>query len=120
MAISQTVLADFLFLGHEQNGSWALSSDKTRLFAMATGAYLDIIAEIFNRHAIPRLIDLNGKHFAKVTGYPELIHGDLESADLSKLGEFLKTCADLGLITPDEMLEDYLRTQASLPPRIDS
>ena len=33
--IAMTVLADFIFLGHQQNGSWALSSDKTELFAMA-------------------------------------------------------------------------------------
>lgn len=32
--IAMTVLADFIFLGHQQNGSWALSSDKTELFAM--------------------------------------------------------------------------------------
>ena len=38
--IAMTVLADFIFLGHQQNGSWALSSDKTELFAMACGAYL--------------------------------------------------------------------------------
>lgn len=42
-AIAMTVLADFIFLGHEQVGSFALSSDKTQLFSMAIGAYLDII-----------------------------------------------------------------------------
>lgn len=29
--IAMTVLADFIFLGHQQTGSWALSSDKTEL-----------------------------------------------------------------------------------------
>ena len=58
--IAMTVLADFIFLGHQQNGSWALSSDKTELFAMACGAYLDIIAETFNSQGIPNLIDING------------------------------------------------------------
>ena len=43
--IAMTVLADFIFLGHEQNGSWALSSDKTELFSMACGAFLDIFAD---------------------------------------------------------------------------
>lgn len=51
--IAMTVLADFIFLGHQQNGSGALSSDKTELFAMACGAYLDIIAETFNSQGIP-------------------------------------------------------------------
>lgn len=120
VSIAQTVLGDFLFLGHEETGSWALSSDKTRLFAMATGAYLDSICETFNRFAIPRLIDLNAAHFARITGYPELIHGDIETADLSKLGEFVKTCMELGLITPDENLEAYLRVQASLPEKVEA
>lgn len=120
VSIAQTVLGDFLFLGHEETGSWALSSDKTRLFAMATGAYLDSICETFNRFAIPRLIDLNAAHFTRITGYPELIHGDIETADLSKLGEFMKTCMELGLITPDENLEAYLRVQASLPEKVEA
>lgn len=113
--IAMTVLADFLFLGHEKSGSWALSSDKTKMFAMAIGAFLDIITETFNRKAIPALIEMNGKHFAKISGYPELIHGDIETQDLAKLGAYMKEMAGLGLITPDEELESYLREQASLP-----
>lgn len=117
--IAQTVLADFLFLGHEKTGSFALSSDKTALFAMAIGAFLDIICETFNRKAIPALIDLNAKHFSKISGYPKLIHGDIETQDLAQLGTFLKEMAGLGLITPDEELESYLRTQASLPEKLE-
>ena len=41
--MAMTVLADFIFLGHQSVGSFALSSDKTELFSMAIGAYLDII-----------------------------------------------------------------------------
>lgn len=117
--IAQTVLADFLFLGHEKTGSFALSSDKTALFAMAIGAFLDIICETFSRKAIPALIDLNAKHFSKISDYPKLIHGDIETQDLAQLGTFLKEMAGLGLITPDEELESYLRTQASLPEKLE-
>lgn len=117
--IAMTVLADFLFLGHETVGSFALSSDKTELFATAIGAYLDVICETFNRHAIPRLIDINAKSFAGLSDYPHLTHGDIETQDLSKLGAYLKDMTGLGLITPDDALEEYLREQASLPARID-
>ena len=113
--IAMTVLADFLFLGHEQSGSWALSSDKTRLFAVAIGTYLDIIGEVFNQKAIPALIEINGLDAA----YPKLVHGDIETVDLDKLGGFLKTCAELGLINADDTLEDYLRAQAGLPARLE-
>lgn len=116
VSIAQTVLADFLFLGHQAVGSFALSSDKTELFAVAIGAYLDIICETFNRHAIPRLIALN-KKFGD--SQPRLIHGDIETQDLAKLGAFIKDMAALGLITPDDVLEEFLRQQASLPTKVE-
>ncbi len=68
--IASTVMADFILLGQGDNGSWALSSDKTRLFSLAIGTYLDIICETFNSQGIPRLIDLNGNHFSGITDYP--------------------------------------------------
>lgn len=116
--IAMTVLADFLFLGHEKSGSWALSSDKTELFSMAIGAYLDMICETFNRKAIPALIELNRNHFSDAD-YPKLVHGDIETQDLAKLGAFLKDMTGIGLITPDDTLEEYLREQAGLPTKID-
>lgn len=119
ISISRTVLADFIFLGSSNVGSWALSSDKTALFSVAIGSFLDIICETFNRHAIPALIDINGGHFSGISGYPTLIHGDIETQNLTELGTFLKEMTGIGLITPDEQLEDYLREQSSLPPRIE-
>lgn len=116
--IAMTVLADFLFLGHEQTGSWALSSDKTELFSMAIGAYLDMICEVFNRKAIPALIEMNRKSFSSAE-YPMLIHGDIETQDLQKLGTFLKDMTGIGLITPDDELETYLREQANLPVKVE-
>ena len=82
--MAMTVLADFIFLGHQQVGSFALSSDKTELFSMAIGAYLDIICETFNSQGIPQLIDVNGSHFDGITDYPKLAHGDIENADTQK------------------------------------
>jgi len=117
--IAMTVLADFLFLGHGNTGSWALSSDKTRLFSMAIGAYLDIITETFNRKAIPQLMELNKKSFAGIGGYPKLVHGDIEVAEYDKIAPFLKDLIGVGVLTPDESLEDFIRTTYSLPPRID-
>ena len=117
--IAMTVLADFIFLGHQNTGSWALSSDKTELFGMAIGAYLDLICEVFNRKAIPQLINMNGSYFDGLTDYPKLIHGDIETQDLDKLGAFIEIMTGTGIITPDEGIEDYLRRQAGLPERIE-
>lgn len=115
--ISQTVLADFIQLGHESVGSFALSSDKTNLFSMAICAFLDIICQTFNSQGIPALIDINGDHFAGVTDYPLLTHGDIEDVDLATMATFIKDMTSIGVIIPDESLEDYVRQLGKLPKR---
>lgn len=115
--MAMTVLADFIFLGHQANGSWALSSDKTELFSMAAGAFLDIICETFNGQGIPRLIDMNGEYFKGITDYPRMTHGDIEDADITKVSSFLKDMTGMGLLVPDDGLEDYIRQVGHLPER---
>ena len=117
--MAQTVLADFIMLGHESVGSFALSSDKTELFAMAIGAFLDVICETFNTQGIPALIDVNGSHFAGITDYPFLAHGDVNDRDITELSTFLKDMIGVGVLMPDEDLEDFVRDAAHLPERTD-
>lgn len=116
--ISSTVMADFILLGHQQVGSFALSSNKTKLFSVAIGSYLDTICEVFNNQAIPALIDLNAGHFKGMTDYPKMVHADIEEPDLDKLGEFIQRMVGCGALFPDEALDDYLRRAAKLPERI--
>ncbi len=115
--IAMTVLADFIFLGHQQTGSFALSSDKTELFAVAIGAFLDIICETFNSQGIPQLIDINGRHFESITGYPKMTHGDIEDMDITKVSAFIKDMTGIGVLVPDDGLEDYIRQVGHLPER---
>lgn len=118
-AIAQTVMADFIQLGHEAVGSFALSTDKTQMFGMAISSFLDIICETFNNQAIPALIDLNGSHFNGIEAYPMLTHGDVSDRNLTELSTFLKDMVSTGVIIPDEPLEDYVRESANLPERTD-
>lgn len=113
--IAMTVLADFILVGHQQTGSFALHSDKTELFSMAIGAYLDVICEVFNSKAIPDLIDINGDTFKGITAYPTMVHGDIENVDLTALGTFIKDMTGCGALIPDESLDEYLRGVANLP-----
>ncbi len=115
--IAMTVLADFIFLGHKQTGSFALSSDKTKLFAVAIGAFLDITCETFNRQGIPSLIDINGQHFVGITDYPKMAHGDIEDIDITKMSQFIKDMTGIGVLVPDDGLEDYIRLVGHLPER---
>jgi hypothetical protein len=111
--IAMTMLADFILLGHEKVGSFALSSNKTDLFATALGAWLDEIASIFNQHAVPRLFRLNG---FKLEGLPKFVHDDIETPDLKDLGEYISKLAGAGAeLFPDDDLENALRGFATLP-----
>lgn len=112
-SIATTVLADFIFLGQSAVGSFALSSDKTALFATAIGAYAKSIADTFNRHLLPRLWKLNGM---KNEVMPSLVPGDLEKPDLSLLGDFITKLTSAGAtMFPDRDLENHLRQVAGLP-----
>ena len=115
--IATTVMADFILLGQQQVGSFALSSNKTKMFSLAIGAFLNVICEEFNNQAIPRLIDLNESHFKGITDYPKMVHGDIEEPDLEKLGNFIKEMVGCGVLFPDEGLDDYVRQVGNLPER---
>lgn len=111
--ILQTSLADFIMLGTESVGSFALASSKTKLFATAIGAYLDIVCDIFNRYAIPRLFALND---FKITDYPKITHGDLEAADPKEVGEYIKNLATSGFpLFPNHDLEKWLMKVMNMP-----
>lgn len=111
--IAMTVLADFVLLGHEKVGSFALSSSKTSLFATAIGAWLDEIKAVFNRHAIPRLFAFNGNVTNEI---PMLDYGDIEAPDLTALGGYIRELAGAGAtLFPDGKLEDHLMGLANLP-----
>jgi hypothetical protein len=112
--ILASVLSDFIMLG-TSSGSYALSSDKTEMFLMAIGTFLESIEGVINRHAIPKLLKLNG---FKLEKYPKLGHGSLEKADLGAIGTYIKTLSDAGMLlfpTVDNKLEHRLLEIAGLP-----
>ncbi len=112
--IAMTVLADFVLLGHEGVGSYALSSDKTNIFVMTLGAMLMSIADVINRHAVPRLLEVNG---FDLEDHPVIVPGDVEQPDLTTLIGYVSSMVNAGVpLFPDIELEKYLREVAKLPP----
>lgn len=111
--IAMSVLADFILLGHERVGSFALGASKMDLWTMAVDAIAKSIAEVVNSHAIPRLLQLNA---INVEAPPTLAYGEVAHVDLGELGDFVQKLAGAGALTPDLRLEDYLRGVAGLPP----
>ena len=112
--MAMVVLADFILLGHDNVGSWALSSDKTNLFSVALGAWLDSIAAVFNDYAVARLFRLNGM---KLKDLPKITYGDIETPDLAALGAYITALAGAGMpLFPNEGLMKRLLEVAHLPP----
>lgn len=87
---------------------------------MAIGSYLDIICEAFNSQAIPRLIDLNGDHFKGITDYPQMVHGDVEKVDIQKMAAYIRDMTGIGVLVPDDSLEEYVRELGNLPPKVET
>lgn len=115
LRISMSMLADFLFLGQQRVGSFALSSDKTNLFSSALGAFLRTIKDTLNTDLIPKLWRLNGLPDKNM---PKLAHGDIETPDLTQMAQFIFSMARSGApLFPDADLENRLRGFANLPPR---
>ena len=113
-AIATSVLADFIFLGQQAVGSFALSSDKTALFATAVGAFARAIADTANAQIIAPLWELNA---FPPEFMPKLVCGDLEHANLAELATFIQTLTGAGAqLFPDRDLENHLRELAGLPP----
>ena len=86
--IAGVILADFILLGQQSVGSFALSSDKTALFAAAIGAWLQSIASTFNFQGLPRLWEINGWDLETM---PRFTFGDIEKRDLETLLEEPRT-----------------------------
>lgn len=82
-----SLLADFLLLGQDALGSYAMVDIKSELFGVAVDVILDLICEVFNRYAIPRLLALNG---LKPRVLPKITHTSAGRMDLRTVGEFLE------------------------------
>lgn len=46
-----------------------------------------------------------------------MTHGDIEDADITKIAAFIKDMTGIGVLVPDDGLEDYIRQAGHLPER---
>lgn len=114
--IAMTVLADFILLGHEKVGSFALGASKIDLFTTAVQQIVQSIADVFNDHGLPRLFKLNGMNTERM---PKLKPQQIAHVDLGLLGDFISKMVQAGAITVDEGMDEYLRDLANLPKRME-
>lgn len=110
--IAMTVLMEFIMMGLEK-GSYNAVTAKQSMFSLALDAWLDDIAAVFNRFAVPRLFEVNG---IKADNPPKIKHTPVQQISLSELGEYVNYLARAGMpLFPDERLERELRQRANLP-----
>jgi len=112
--IAMSVLAEFIFLGMQDVGSRALGESKQSIFQMALKSIVDSIAAVFNRHAIPRLMALNG---IPAERYPTLNPDKVETPPIGEIAAMIQAMSGAGAVLfPDEDLENRLRGMVGLPP----
>lgn len=111
--ILMTVLADFILVGHQDTGSYALHTDKSGIFKSSLNSFAVAIANVFNRHELPRLFALNGW---VLNSLPEIKPSDVDAPDLAELGGFITQMTQAGMtFFPDPELEEFIRQAAKLP-----
>jgi hypothetical protein len=110
--MAMSVMAEFLLLGMDKVGSFALASTKTAMFSVALGSIIDSMCQTFNRFAIARLMTMNG---VPPELWPKLAHGDIETPELKEMMSYVVGLTDSGVLVPDERLELRMREIAGLP-----
>lgn len=111
--IAMSVLQDVLLLGHEKVGTQALAREKRDLSDTALKQWIDEIANVMNRHAIPRLLKLNGLDLRLA---PRLVPGDIRDDDLAQLAATLLSLSNAGFgIAGDPAMEEWVRDRFGLP-----
>lgn len=104
--IAMSMCADFMMLGTDQSGSFALSENKTTLFSQAIEVYLDIIRDVLNQYAIPRLFEINGMD---TRACPRFDHESIKRDDIEKVARYVQMLSQSGMpIFPNKNIENYL------------
>jgi len=84
------------------------------MFQMAIVGWLNVIKDVLNRYAIPRLYVLNG--WALDDELAQFQHDGVEIPDLDSIGTFLSNLKLAGMtMFPNELLERDLLEKAGLP-----
>lgn len=110
--ILKNVLAQFLNLGTEESGSRAVGQGQQEMFTKAIRYIADLISGVFNKWAIPQLVDYN----FETDAYPELKVRRLgDEADWRAFSVAIRNMVETGVITPDPELEEWLRQTMDLP-----
>ncbi len=110
--IAGCMLADWLTLGHEANGSRSLGSAKMDLFVDCLSVWTQNVANIFDAHLTPRLMRANGVS-AKLA--PKLRPGKVDQVDVEQFAAAFSQLVTSGALTNTAETENWARSQIGAP-----
>lgn len=114
--IAMVVLAQWLMLGMDQVGSYALSQDQSDFFRQALESILKNICSTINRFAVPRLFNLNPTLRAKSEELPEVTYSFTFKPDLAVYAQAVNAMLQGQVLDPfDEGLQTKMREVLDLP-----
>jgi phage gp29-like protein len=115
MQISMAGLAQFMMMGTTASGDGALGETHTEFFFQALDAMAKRIARVLTLTTARRLVEFN---FGAGVRTPVLKPQQVQSTDFNSVVAALKELANasVGLIQPDDDLEQWIRDKIGMPP----
>jgi excisionase family DNA binding protein len=116
-AIATVLLQQFLILGRDSAGSYALSSTLSDIANIAMGAIMDAIVGTINKQLVPRMMENNN-----VDGqyWPKFYHGDIKKESVTEWVNSMVAAVNGGLIVPVDNDERMVRDRLNLNQRDES
>jgi hypothetical protein len=110
LKIARNVLAQFINLGSNETGSYALADVQTKTFMQCEEGVASYIASVLNTDAIPELVDYN---YDGVSIYPTVEFEPLADTDVKDISLAIQNMASF--ISNDPGFEDYVRKLVGAP-----
>lgn len=101
------LFADFLKMGQDQVGSFALAGEKTTMMAMAVESRLREIADTLNYDLVPQTFKLNGWSDKEL---PKFEYGELTEIDLEEFSKAIQRIFSVNAIEADRPVMNKIRT----------
>jgi len=112
-SLARTLMMDFIMLGGGDQGSWAMHKDKSALYIRGLNTYMGKVADVINRHGVPRLFSLNA--FPGITGLPEVYFTPITKIDIGDFSEVIARLFNSGALSYDMETENTVRREIGLP-----
>ncbi len=109
--IAISLLAQFIMLGMERTGSYALAKELIDMFYDSLEGFADYIASAFNRQAVPLLFRVNGEADKPL---PYVVHTAIRREMIRDMAYYISALLDKEALELDSDLKSYLKSYARL------